>query len=184
MVSLIGRLLQRMEPTLQELDDRVDSLEEKILDGKELLEDERTMVTEIRKKAIVFRRYIAPQRDAVASLRAAQSPLLNQMHKRRLQESLNHLHRYIEDLDAVRDRTHVVKDELNDAMADHMNKNAYMLSVIAAIFLPLGFLTGLLGINVGGIPGAENPDAFMIFIGLLSATVILQVFLFKILKWF
>ena len=36
----------------------------------------------------------------------------------------------------------------------------YVLSVIAAVFLPLGFLTGLLGINVGGMPGADNAAAF------------------------
>jgi zinc transporter len=59
-----------------------------------------------------------------------------------------------------------------------------VLSVIAAIFLPLGFLTGLLGINVGGIPGADNPHAFLIFSAMLVIVVFLQVLLFKKLKWF
>jgi len=36
----------------------------------------------------------------------------------------------------------------------------YILSIVAAIFLPLSFVTGLLGVNVGGIPGAENPYGF------------------------
>jgi zinc transporter len=56
--------------------------------------------------------------------------------------------------------------------------------VIAAIFLPLGFLTGLLGINLGGMPGAENPDAFWVFSGLLVAVVSLQIWIFKKLDWF
>ncbi|MEX0583120.1 MAG: CorA family divalent cation transporter, partial [Sneathiella sp.] len=59
-----------------------------------------------------------------------------------------------------------------------------VLSVVAAIFLPLGFLTGLLGINVGGIPGSENPYAFFIFLGILVVIVGLQILLFKKLKWF
>jgi zinc transporter len=60
----------------------------------------------------------------------------------------------------------------------------FVLSVVAAIFLPLGFLTGLLGINVGGIPGSENTYAFSIFILILIAVVILQVWVFKKKKWF
>ncbi len=60
----------------------------------------------------------------------------------------------------------------------------YVLSVIAAIFLPLGFLTGLLGINVGGIPGADNPEAFWLFGAGLFCLVLIEVFIFKKLKWF
>lgn len=51
----------------------------------------------------------------------------------------------------------------------------YVLSLVAAIFLPLGLLTGLLGINVGGIPGTESPWAFtvvtcgLVALGLVAA---------------
>ena len=55
---------------------------------------------------------------------------------------------------------------------------------VTAIFLPLGFLTGLLGINVGGIPGAQAPTAFWIFCGLLSLLVGLQLAMFRRLRWF
>ena len=44
-----------------------------------------------------------------------------------------------------------------------------MFSLIAAIFLPLSFLTGLLGINVPGISGADDPEAFLVFCGILIA---------------
>jgi len=60
----------------------------------------------------------------------------------------------------------------------------YVLSVMAAIFLPLGFLTGLLGINVGGIPGTNNPSAFWLFIGLLLGVVAIQIIIFRWKKWF
>ena len=84
----------------------------------------------------------------------------------------------------IRERAQVVKDELQNMLADRLNKNMYVLSVIAAIFLPLGFLTGLLGINVGGIPGADNSMSFLIFCGILTAIVVFQIWLFKKMKWF
>jgi len=55
---------------------------------------------------------------------------------------------------------------------------------VAALFLPLGFLTGLLGINVGGIPGAENPYSFWIFCGILVVLLTTQVWVFLVKKWF
>jgi zinc transporter len=132
----------------------------------------------------VFRRYIAPQRDVIAALRVSDMPWLNELHKRRLQESLDRVIRYIEEIDTIRERAQIVKDELTNALSDRMNKNLYLLSVIAAVFLPLGFLTGLLGINVGGVPGVDNPSAFWIFSGFLAMVVALQILLFKRWKWF
>jgi len=90
----------------------------------------------------------------------------------------------VEDLDTIRERAQIVKDELANMLTDKLNKNTYMLSVIAAVFLPLGFLTGLLGINVGGIPGSDNEYAFVIFCSFLVAVVGVQIVIFKRLKWF
>mgnify|MGYP000188598847 CR=1 FL=1 len=182
LTMLSARLFERMEPVFSELDERLDDVEERVMDEPDT--KDRPTITSIRKQAIVFRRYIAPQRDVMAFLRTSEQPWLDQMHKRRLQESLDRIVRYLEDLDAIRERAQIVKDELSNALADKMNKNMYVLSVIAAIFLPLGFLTGMLGINIGGIPGADNPWAFYIFAGILIALVGLQTLVFKKLKWF
>jgi zinc transporter len=100
-----------------------------------------------------------------------------------LQEAHNQLIRYLEDIDTIRERAQIVKDELSNILADKMNKNMYLLSIVAALFLPLGFFTGLLGINVGGMPGADNPSAFWVvsFVCAFFAVAILG--LFKYLKW-
>ena len=179
---LISRLTERMAPVLLELDEETDNVEEKILENPDTIL--REQIIGIRKEAIILRRYMAPQKDAIGQLRLSDLPWIGVPHKRHLQESYDHLMRYVEDLDAIRERAQIVKDELANILADRLNRNLYVLSVIAAIFLPLGFLTGLLGINVGGIPGVENPYAFYIFSGILLVLVGLQILLFKKLKWF
>lgn len=178
---LASRLFERMEPVFMELDEELDSLEEAVME--EASTTDRQGISKVRKQAIIFKRYIAPQRDVISHLRSSELPWLDQTQKRRLQECLDRVIRYIEDLDTIRERAQIIKDELSNALADKMNKNLYALSIIAAIFLPLGFLTGLLGINVGGIPGAENPNAFLLFILILTVTVLVQMVLFKKLKW-
>jgi zinc transporter len=64
-----------------------------------------------------------------------------------------------------------------------MNKNMYVLSVIAGIFLPLSLIAGLLGINVAGIPGDKWPWAFTAVTGGIFVIGLIEYFLFRRLKW-
>lgn len=180
--QLTFRLFERMEPLMSDLDDRTDMIEEAILENPD--PSERTEIINIRKRAIVFRRYIAPQKDVMTHLRLSDQKWISAQNRRQIQESLDRVTRYVEDLDAVRERSQIVKDELANALSDRLNKNLYILSVISAVFLPLGFFTGLMGINIGGMPGVENDNAFWIFSGVLIAMVACQIFIFKKLKWF
>lgn len=179
---LTARLFERMEPVMAELDERVDNIEEAILDNPD--PKEREEIIDIRKKAIIFRRHIAPQKDVMTHLRLTEMPWVSAQNKRHIQESLDRVTRYVEDLDAIRERSQIVKDELANMLSDRLNKNLYILSVISAVFLPLGFFTGLMGVNIGGMPGVENNNAFWIFSGLLTIMVALQITIFKKLKWF
>lgn len=179
---LVARLSERMEPTLSMLDDRTDSIEEQVIESADIAQ--REAVVDVRQQAIMFRRYIAPQREAVGQLRQADLNWLSDKHRRHLQESHNQLTRFTEDLDAIRERAQVIKDEVSAMLADRLNRNMYVLSVIAAIFLPLGFLTGLFGINIGGMPGVDDGNAFWVFVGALSILTLIQILIFKKLKWF
>ena len=179
---LIGLLFARMGPVASDLSGVMDSIEEHILDGADTLDREK--VLEIRKKAIALKRYIHPQRDLVMQTIDNKPALIDKTGYRRLIEAQDSISRVIDELDAVRERAHIINDEVTNQLTERRNKNMYALSVIAAIFLPLGFLTGLLGINIAGIPGAENPSAFAIFCAMLSMLVIAQIVLFRKLKWF
>lgn len=180
--QLTARLFERMEPVMTDLDEQTDIIEEIILDKPD--PSERQEIINIRKKAIILRRHIAPQKDVMTHLRISDQPWLGDRNKRHIQESLDRVTRYVEDLDAIRERAQVIKDELTNALSDRLNKNLYILSVISAIFLPLGFFTGLMGINIGGMPGVNSPDAFWIFSAVLITIVSLQIAIFKLLKWF
>jgi zinc transporter len=182
LVKMIGYLLSHMEPVINALDERADAIETGIADKVDM--SLRHEMVDLRMEAILYKRYIMPQRDVLERLRSADVRWLNQSHVRHITEHLDRVSRFLETVDVVRERAQIVKDEMVNAVSERMNKNTYVLSIIAAVFLPLGFLTGLLGINIAGIPGAENPDAFLIFCGGLAVMVGLQVVLFKWMKWF
>jgi len=180
--ALIERLFDRMGPILTSLNEQADDIEEQILEHAN--QSLRQAIVDTRRKAIIFRRYMAPQRDAIGQLRMSNLGWLDEMKRRHLQESYNVITRYVEDLEAVRERAQIVKDELATLLADRLNKNLYVLSVVAAVFLPLGFLTGLFGINIGGMPGVDDNAAFWVFSAALGIIVALEVAIFKFMKWF
>ena len=137
----------------------------------------------IRRESIALRRYLAPQREALAKLQNEKVSWLTDNDRARLREVSDQLVRIIEDLDSVRDRASVTQDELVSHLSDQMNARLYVLSLVAAIFLPLGFLTGLLGINVGGMPGVESGLAFWIVTISMVVLVAVQIYVFRKKRW-
>lgn len=179
---LVDILFRRMRPVLEELDERTGNLEEQVLEAADTAMEKP--VIDVRKQAVILRRHMAPQRDAISQLCSTGPEWIANTHRHSLQELLNQATHYVEDLDTVRERAQVVKDELASTLAERLNRNMYVLSVIAAVFLPLGFLTGLMGINAGGVPGTGNSSAFWIFTGMLSVIVIIQIIVFRKSGWF
>lgn len=181
LTQIATTLFGYIEGALSKLSEQADVAEENVLENPD--PDERNEITDIRMQAIMFRRYILPQRDVIGLLRGSDMKWLTHDHKRKLQENHDQLMRYVEDLDAIRERAQIVKDELQSILSDKLNKNLYVLSVVAAIFLPLGFLTGLFGINIGGLPGINEPNAFWIFCVALGGVTALQILIFRLLRW-
>jgi len=180
--ALASRLVYRMTDTVDNLEDLIDGLEEQLL--AEQNRGIRLELASLRRQIIALRRYMAPQREALASLIGGKFKWLAEDQRLSLRETSDRLSRHLEDLDAIRERAAVTQEELASRIAEEQNVRTYVLSIVAAIFLPLGFLTGLLGINIGGIPGADNPAAFWIFGGMLVLIVGLQIVFFKAKNWF
>lgn len=181
LVVLTGRLMARMQGTIDETEEHIDEIEEQMLttDSQSL----RSQIASLRRTVISLRRYLSPQKEALQQLQTLKGAWLSQDERLAIREVADHLSRFIEGLDSVRERAVVAQEELNNRLGEKMNNRMYVLSLVAAIFLPLGFLTGLLGVNIGGIPGAEYPLSFWIFCGLLVALVGVQWWLFKRSRW-
>ncbi|WP_376870072.1 zinc transporter ZntB [Aeromonas veronii] len=166
LVEICDALTDRAGEFVEELHDKILDLEEMVL-MRDMPANGRLAL--IRKQLIMIRRYLSPQRDLVARLANEKISWLDEDDRRRLLDIADRLRRWLDDLDAGVARTAVLADEINNLMAEATNRRAYQMSVMALLFLPASFLTGLFGINLGGIPGAENPTAFWVFCGSLVA---------------
>ncbi|SHI56105.1 zinc transporter ZntB [Wenxinia saemankumensis] len=175
---LVEELTERIGSVVTEMDVDADALEDRLLRGEENGLGPR--ITDSRAAVVDFRRFLVPQREAIARLHGVTGPLLSEDDRFELQEAEDNLRRHTEVIESLRERLLVLKDEIASLSDARLNRNLYILSVVSAVFLPLGFLTGLMGINLAGMPGASWPPAFWVFTGALGAlTLVLLALLWR-----
>lgn len=169
LVDICDALTDHTSEFIEDLHDKIIELEDALLDQRMPARGELGL---LRKQLIVMRRYMAPQRDVYARLASEKLAWMDDTERRRMQEIADRLGRGLDDLDAGVARTAILADEVASAMAESMNRRTYTMSLMAMIFLPATFLTGLFGVNLGGIPGGEWRYGFSIFCLLLVALAV------------
>ncbi|WP_327794252.1 zinc transporter ZntB [Harenicola maris] len=179
LTALTQGLTRRIEAVTLELEERTDASEEALLGDGPATE---LSVPSLRQEVIKLRRFVTPQREALVNLSEDNSGLFPDQTEP-LHEVANHTKRITEELDATRERLAVLQDHIDAQKAAKLSRDSHVLSVIAAIFLPLGFLSGLFGVNVGGMPGMENPTAFWILCALCALLGLGLYLWFKLTKW-
>jgi zinc transporter len=158
-VSAFARAISKqLDPQVADLGDRLDDCESSFEDGN--VYKLRTEITQIRSEAIAFRRFVAPDRDALTTLAELDYDWIAEEDRLHIREAADRFARMTEELEAVRERAALLHEQLTDMRGEMMESRSLMISIVAFIFLPLTFITGLLGMNVKGIPYADEPWAF------------------------
>lgn len=167
--GLAKRLAFHLAPLQKEFEAALDRFEDELLagDGTEHPHTDRELaalrrgVLILRRRVLALRRGVLPQIELLDDLEEDEpAPYVEDAHEHLLQEARQRFSRHLEDLDGKRDRTVLLAEEVVGLQEERTNRRTYVFTVVAGVFLPLGFVTGLLGINVGGMPGAEHPMAF------------------------
>lgn len=157
--QLVAGLTERIGAEVQQLEEKMDELEillDTQMDHRNLLDN----LVHLRPVITALKRFIAPQQEALTRLSISKASWLSEIERIHLRHNVDVVTRTVEDLETLRERATYLKDAIQQKMSDTMTRSMNWLSAVAFVFLPLGFITGLLGINVGGMPGADNPWAF------------------------
>ena len=180
--DILTRMTERIAVFVDDTEARIEAIE--LATQTEEISALRKKISSLRRQAAVVRRYLAPQREAIDSLYRLDSSFIKVDHQRAIRDLGDRLTRYVEDLDLVRERALVIESELADRISQQLNERMYLFSIIAAIFLPITFITGIFGMNLGGLPGADEPQAFWVAIVGMTLVAGLLLIILKLKKWF
>ncbi len=180
--AIIERVADRISDFVDTIEEHIDAYEEDVeTDNPNQV---RRDVTALRRQTAVVRRFLAPQRDALDSLYRQSLGILDDDQTYMVREQSDRITRYVEDLDLIRERALVIQEELMNRIAQQQNARMYVLSIVAAIFLPITFISGVFGMNVAGLPGVEEVSSFWIVAGVMFAISAVVMGLFWLKRWF
>ena len=181
LVQLCEKIVRDVAPSIDEMDDAVEKLEDAVM-GKASRELRRSLA-EIRRRAVHLRRYLGPEREALIRLQTEDTRLLDKQNRLRLRCVIDSLIRCLEDLDALRDRSTILHEDLAAQISEKIAQTSNRLTAVAALLLPPSLVAGMLGANIAGIPGQESPLAFWMLALLIVVLMVTQAFVLRRIGW-
>lgn len=179
--ELIHQILIRIERHVQKLSDGIEILEEKVESEQSLQQSE---IYELKRATSRLWRYMHPQLDTLKKLSLTDIEWMDLEFRHQIKDFVDTMSYLNEELTLIKERCDILNNEITGALNSKVSRNLYIISVITVIFLPLTFITGLLGINVGGIPAANSENGFAFVSAIVLALLIVQIILLKIFRWF
>lgn len=155
----------RFQPLLDALDSRIVDLEERAIDGHP---EVPVRVQALRRDVVVLRGAAAPQRDVFSSLEQDPLPAIGERAQLRLGSVFDTYTRITEELDADRQLLAGVLDTYRSAVAERANEVMRVLTVFAAIVLPLSLMAGIYGMNFVNMPELDWRWGYFGLLGLMA----------------
>jgi len=181
MTELAWLLGERIADVVDRVDAEIEDAEIDLTDQPTA--NQRRDFARLRRKTAQIRRYLSPQREALDRLSRMQHAVFEEADLAALSEETNRMTLFLEELDLARERSMVAQEELLSLLAQQQNSKMYLLAIVSAVFLPLSFLTGLFGMNVAGLPGLEDPKAFLWVALIMGGIGVAILLLFRLKKW-
>lgn len=177
-IRLAERLLDRMGPLIADLEDVMEQLDtQRAADGRR---EQRLELVDLRRRTNKLRRWVGPQQEVMLRLATERSQLFNDSQRLQLSHEANRITRYVEDLTDLRDRASDKHDEISQEQSEDMSRTMYVLSVVAAVFLPLALLVELVALDYRGIAGREQSLPFdIVLIGIVALGIGLAAFFWR-----
>jgi zinc transporter len=180
-VAIIAQFLHHVTDTLGdlliELTSNVDDLEDQLLAGK--ISDRIPELARIRRIVVRLRRHMVPQQHALISLLSRLPAWIDVEGAAGLRNAIERLSALGHDLDLVQERARLLGDQLSSRLMEATNRNLYVLSIVTAIFLPMTLVTGIFGMNLGGLPEQQDPLGFWYGMAIMAALGIGTLFLLR-----
>ena len=178
---IVAALISQLQPELVRLAEKIDALEDAAMKDSDTPIDDQ--VVNAGQQVLALRRYLAPMRYEMSYLSLNPEELPGAAEPEYLRRAAETLERLVGALDGSHNRVMLVLNQLSNRDTSRLERSMHKLTLVATVFLPLSFITGLLGINVAGIPDSHNPFGFWLVCALLIGVAVASILVIRWKKW-
>lgn len=179
--QIVELMMDHLSLAIVEINASIDRLEDDTDDIG--LRERARQIAKIQRDCLALQRHLSPQHEALEQIGRDAPDWFEHHDRREIVESIARLRRHLDDINISKESAVVLQDELRSRSQAVSQEATYKLGVMAGVFLPLTFFTGLLGSNVAGIPWAQEPWAFWGVVaacGIIGAAIVA---IFWRLRW-
>lgn len=181
-LGLLDHLLRDQADELQRIvrqaTERVDDIEDALLAGRRPGTDNE--VAQLRRLMVRLQRLLAPEPSALLRMLSHPPAWVTSSDQQQLQQASEEFALVLRDIQALQERIRAVQDETAALVAQENNRTLYLLTMVTVLALPINLVSGLFGMNVGGLPFLDHPHGFVVVVGLI---VVLTVLVTALLVW-
>jgi len=169
--ALLDHLLRDQADELQRIarqaTDRVDEIEDALLAGR--TERLTAELAQLRRMSVRLQRLLAPEPSAFFRMLAHPPAWVAAGDRQRLQQASEEFSVVLRDISALQERIKLLQDESAARVAEENNRSLFILTMVTVLALPINLVSGLLGMNVGGVPFNQHPLGFWLVLALIAA---------------
>lgn len=136
-----------------------------------------------RRQLILLRRAVWPLRDLISILSRSESPLVEASLQVYLRDLYDHAVQIMDAVESIRDMTGGLMDIYLSMVSNRMNEIMKVLTIIATIFIPLTFITGIYGMNFEYMPELHQPYAYPIVLSVMFLVAVGMLAWFRRMRW-
>jgi zinc transporter len=157
---------------------RIDTIEDQLLSDR--LEKQRADLGALRRLLVRLQRLLAPEPAALFRLLQKPPTWIGEDDLQDLRQATEEFTVVLRDMTELQERIKLLQEEIAGRATEANNRSLYVLTVVTVLALPINIIAGLLGMNVGGIPWAQNDKGFWIVVAIiLSFTAVAARLAFK-----
>ncbi|MBM3145701.1 MAG: magnesium/cobalt transporter CorA [Chloroflexi bacterium] len=179
--SLIDAIVDHYFIVLENLGEKIEFLEEELVSDP----DPGTLqsIHELKRELIFLRKSVWPLREVIGALERGENPLFQETTLVYLRDVYDHTIQIIDTIETFRDMVSGMLDIYLSSISNRMNEVMKVLTIIATIFIPLSFFTGIYGMNFAYMPELQWRWGYFVLLGWLASVFIGMMFYFKHKKW-
>ena len=186
--ALIDSIVDNYFTVLERVGEEIEELEEELIErpGKETMQ----AIHYMKREMILLRKSIWPLREVISSLHRDEIPQVSEDISMFLSDLYDHTIQVIDTIETFRDMISGMLDIYLSSISNRMNEIMKVLTLFAAIFIPLTLVAGIYGMNFNTEKSPFNmPElgwyyGYPFALGLMAVIGIAMLVYFKTRKWF
>ena len=146
---------------------KVDVIEDDLLAGR--LNYKRENLGNLRRVLVRLQRLMAPEPAALFRLLQRPTSWMKEADIQDLRQSSEEFSAVLVDMASLQERIKLLQEEIAAMINEKNSRSLYILTIVTVLALPINIIAGLFGMNVGGIPFAEDAEGFWMVVSLVAS---------------